>query len=204
MTLPSRPARRRLAAAGGLLALLTAAGCAGGANAVDQGSGDQRFVSGRGATGVLPTDRREPAPAIRGELLDGTAYDVAALTGTVVVLNFWGSWCAPCRAEAPGLERAFMATRPSGVQFVGVNVKDERSSARAFVRTQAMSYPSLFDPSGTLAVRFRGLPPNAIPSTILLDRQGRVAARFLGGVTEGELTPVVRGLAAEPGAGQAG
>jgi len=194
-----RLSRLFAAAVPAVLLSLALAGCSGGADAVDQrGGSDLGFVPGDAATGVLVADRRQPAPGVRGTLLDGTPYDVSALRGTVTVLNFWGSWCAPCRAEAGDLERTYQSTRSVGVQFVGVNVKDQPGPATAFQRVQGVTYPSLFDPDGQVAVRFRDLPPSAIPTTLVIDRRGRVAARFLGAVTETRLTAVVHQVAGEP------
>lgn len=194
-----RLSRPFAAAVPAVLLSLALAGCSGGADAVDQrGGSDLGFVPGDAATGVLAVDRRQPAPEVRGTLLDGTPYDVSALRGTVTVLNFWGSWCAPCRAEAGDLERTYQSTRSVGVQFVGVNVKDQPGPATAFQRVQGVTYPSLFDPDGQVAVRFRDLPPSAIPTTLVFDRRGRVAARFLGAVTETRLTAVVHQVAGEP------
>lgn len=194
-----RLSRPFAAAVPAVLLSLALAGCSGGADAVDQrGGSDLGFVPGDAATGVLAVDRRQLAPEVRGTLLDGTPYDVSALRGTVTVLNFWGSWCAPCRAEAGDLERTYQSTRSVGVQFVGVNVKDQPGPATAFQRVQGVTYPSLFDPDGQVAVRFRDLPPSAIPTTLVFDRRGRVAARFLGAVTETRLTAVVHQVAGEP------
>jgi peroxiredoxin len=198
--------RARLAAA--LLAVAlgggvggAATGCTGGTAAGSGGNGsEQRFVAGDGSLVVVPATERRRAPKISGQLLDGTAYDVTASTrNAVLVLNFWASWCAPCRAEAPALERVWRQTRSLGVQVVGVTIKDDRSTAQVFERSKGLTYPSLYDQPGELAARFRGtLPPAAIPSTLVIDRRGRVAARGLGGLTADELLPVVRRLAAEP------
>jgi thiol-disulfide isomerase/thioredoxin len=176
------------------------AGCTAAPAQPRPDAGQQRFVAGDGSIVVVPPARRRPAPRISGQLLDGTAYDaVPGAPAAAVVLNFWASWCAPCRAEAPGLERVWRETRPLGVRFVGVNIKDDRGAARVFERGKGMTYPSLYDQPGELAARFRGtLPPAAIPSTLVIDRRGRVAARGLGGLTADELARVVRGVAGEP------
>lgn len=191
---------RRLGAVACLLAIAAAAGCSTGTDAVDQAAGSgNRFVAGDGTVRILSEADRKPAPRVTGKLLDGTAYDLADLRGSVVVVNFWGSWCAPCRAEAADLEAVYRRTKGAGVAFVGVNVKDELSSARAFQRTKKITYPSLYDRTGRVALQFRDTPPNSIPATLVLDRRGRVAALFRKSVTAGELQPVVAAIAAEGG-----
>jgi thiol-disulfide isomerase/thioredoxin len=197
--------RRAAAPALAALALLAATGCSASSGAAvgttgsDAGApGGPGYVSGAGTLTVVPPgERSEPVP-VAGETLEGERLDVADLRGDVVVLNFWASWCPPCRAEADNLEAAYEAARDEGVQFVGINVKDKLSSAQAFQRAHSTSYASLYDQPGRLALGFRGvLPPDALPSTLVLDREGRVAVRFLGGVTEAQLSPVVAGVVAE-------
>jgi thiol-disulfide isomerase/thioredoxin len=141
---------------------------------------------------------RLPAPTVAGELLDGSAFDMAGWNGRVAVLNWWGSWCAPCRKEAPDLQAAYEATRELGVEFLGVDIRDSRDAATAFVSGFGITYPSLFDPAGRVALAFREVPPTVVPSTALLDRQHRLAAVFRRVVTQLELEAAVRALAAEP------
>lgn len=197
---PSRLRRRvTAAAAAGVLALAAGCGSDGGTEP-PSGSGQnaQWFVAGDGSITVLAASEREPAPDVSGQTLDGGTFSLADHEGDVVVLNVWASWCAPCRAESPGLERVWQSTRSQGVQFVGVNVKDSEASARAFVRRFDLTYPSIYDQPGRVPLAFGGtLPPAAIPSTLVLDRQGRVAARALGGLTERELRRVVERVAQE-------
>ncbi|GAA3395488.1 TlpA family protein disulfide reductase [Cryptosporangium minutisporangium] len=186
---------RRGAAAACLIAV---GACSTGADAVDQESGgSQRFVAGSGASTVYAVDDRASAPDISGELLDGEQFRLSEARGDVVVLNFWGSWCAPCRAEADDLERVYTATKASGVRFVGVNVKDTRSRAAAFDVNFKITYPSLFDQAGRVALQLKAAPPNAIPATIVIDREGRIAAVFRKGLLDDELQPVVGRIAAE-------
>lgn len=138
---------------------------------------------------------RPAAPQITGELLDGGRYELAGERGQVVVINFWGSWCAPCRAEIDDLEETYQATRDQGVVFLGVNVRDDRDKAKAF-HSGRTSYPSIFDPAGRTALDF-DVPPNAVPSTIILDREGRIAAVLRRATVVNELRPLVERVAAE-------
>lgn len=159
---------------------LLASGCSG-ATASGAGSADTGFVSGDGTLTVLKESVRQPAPSISGPTLEGGTFDLADQRGKVVVLNVWGSWCGPCRAEAPQLERAALALAPKGVQFVGLNTRDKPEPAKAFIKRFGITFPSLSDPDGRLQLGFRDtLPPAAIPSTLVIDREGRVAARIIG------------------------
>lgn len=190
------PRPRLLAAA--VAAVLLLGACSAGAGAVDQSAGaDLRFVTGNGQGTVLDTADRPDAPDIDGRLLTGEKFDLHSWRGQVVVMNFWGSWCAPCRAEADQLMAVYTATKDTRVRFLGINVKDDRQLAIAFEKRFRVTYPSIFDPKGRVAVRFRNYPPNAIPSTIIIDRDGRIAAAFLRPLLTTDLMPVVRTLAAE-------
>lgn len=192
-----RPARVAAMVCVCVCVIAGAAGCSG-TEAVDAGARSRSgFVAGDGTVQVVPTGDRSAGARVTGTLLDGTAFDLRDLRGSVVVLNFWGSWCAPCRVEAADLEAVYGETKDSGVAFVGVNVKDKLSSAQAFQRTKKVSYPSLYDRTGRVALQFRDTPPNAIPATLVLDRQGRVAALFRKVVTAAELQPVVATIASE-------
>ena len=176
-------------------AALVAAGCARRpATTSIAGTGaDARL----GTVETFPADKRHPAPAITGELLDGTAFDVSAWKGNVVVVNFWGSWCAPCRAEAPDLQATYLATKDLGVEFLGIDVRDGRDAAKAFQESFAITYPSLFDPPGRISLGFADVPPNVVPATILLDRTLLIAAVFRKRVFQRELEAAVRALATE-------
>jgi thiol-disulfide isomerase/thioredoxin len=174
-------------------------GCAGGADAVDQSAGGEfRFVAGTGKGQVIPAGQRSAAPDVRGPLLGGGELDVASLRGDVVVLNFWASWCGPCRVESPDLDAVYRATQARGVRVVGIAVKDDEQALRAFVATRKIGYPSLYDPDGKVTLRFRDFPPRGLPYTIVLDKQGRVAAVYLTPLLRQDIEPVVLRLAAEP------
>lgn len=182
----------------GLLAAGLLGGCATGTDAVNQTAGGEKgFVPGQASRQQWPVGQRVAAAVISGETLTGSSLSLAAFRGKVVVLNFWGQWCAPCRAESADLERVYQATKPKGVEFVGVNIRDTKDKAAAFQRTNAITYPSLYDPYGRVAVQFRKTPPTTIPATLVIDRQGRVAALFRDAVLESELQPVVLAVAGE-------
>ncbi len=145
---------------------------------------------------VFAVGDHKPAPELRGNLLDGTgAYDPAAYAGKILVINFWASWCPPCLAEASELEAVYADHKDDGVAFLGINVNDQTDSARAFAR-QRTTYPSIEDPSSKLTLGFN-VHPRAIPATIILDRQGRVAAVAQGAVWQVDLDPVIAQLLGE-------
>jgi thiol-disulfide isomerase/thioredoxin len=174
------------------------AGCAGTeASQTGPGGGDSRYVAGDGSSQVIKAADRRQAPQVRGATLDGKQFDLAGLKGKVVVVNFWASWCAPCRAEAPTLEKVYEENKASGVQFVGVDIKDGKDNAQAFLRTFKITYPSLYDQAGQIALAFRDIPPNAVPSTLVIDRQGRIAARAIGSVSYSPLKDAITRLVAE-------
>jgi thiol-disulfide isomerase/thioredoxin len=189
---------RLSAAAGAAAVLLALGGCATGHGAVDVDNGGSfRFVAGTPAGEVIATDERASAPTFTGTLLDGQPFSSASLRGSVAVINFWGSWCAPCRVETPEFSQVAASSAARGVRFVGVDVKEDRQFARAFVSSRQISYPSLYDPRGEVALAFRDYPANAIPSTIVLDRQGRVAAVYTAAVRQDDLRRVVAAVTGE-------
>jgi thiol-disulfide isomerase/thioredoxin len=147
------------------------------------------------ADGYVQGDR-PAAPEVAGELLEGGPYDLAAHKGEVVVINFWGSWCGPCRAEIKELAAVYEATKADKVSFVGIATRDEREKALGFIAAEKPPYPSLFDTDGALALRFE-VGPNSVPSTLVIDRDGRIAAAFRVPVYQDDLEPVVRRIASE-------
>ncbi|WP_299952475.1 TlpA disulfide reductase family protein [uncultured Modestobacter sp.] len=190
--------RSRLAAALGATALL-AAGCSTGGDAVDVNNGGEfRFVASTPAGEVIPEAERKSAPEFSGTLLGGGDYDSAELVGDVAVLNFWGSWCPPCRVETPEFQEVYEEVRDDGVQFLGLNVKETNQQfADAFVESKGITFPSLYDPRGEVALAFRDYPADRIPSTIVLDRDSRVAAVYTGEVRQDDLRSVLAALTEE-------
>jgi thiol-disulfide isomerase/thioredoxin len=188
-------------------ALLTAAAAAAlvgcSSQKVDQTSpgGEYEFTGATPAATVVDPAGRAPAPAFDGELLDGTQFESSSLAGDITVINFWGSWCAPCRLETPEFQAVHAELADRGVQFLGVDVKDERQLAVGFMKNVGATYPSLFDPRGEVAMAFRGFPANVVPSTILLDGRGRVAAVYAGAVRGTDLRTAL-GLLLEESAGE--
>lgn len=178
------------------LALL--AGCSGGSS----GSAvpDQGYISGDSAITTMAAADRDNPVRFEGTTLDGEPFDVRDHRGEVVVVNVWGSWCPPCIAEAPALQEVWTDTGSLGVQFVGINTRDNPSAARAHEKRFGVTYPSVVDDDGRVLLALRGsLPPKAIPSTVVLDRSGRVAARVLGQVSASTLRALVSDALAEGG-----
>ncbi|WP_410668378.1 TlpA family protein disulfide reductase [Amycolatopsis sp. cmx-4-68] len=179
-----------------VLAVLALAGCSGGKDAVVPGSSFS-FVSPGGKVDITYDDaQRQTAPVLAGDDLmnEGKQLSLADFPGKVVVLNLWGQWCGSCRTEAPEME----ALARQGVQVVGIDVRDPaREVAQDFVRDRGLTYPSIYDPDGRVLLKLSGYPRNIIPSTIVLDKQHRVAAVFLRQVLAQDLLPVARRLAAE-------
>ncbi len=174
----SRGARR--AAAFALLAV-TAGSALTGCNALP-GTGNKNYVSGDGQVTEIAAADRGKAVDISGTTLDGDDLSLADYRGTVVVLNVWGSWCTECRVEAPDLAAVSKAYDEEQVHFVGINVRETSlANAHAYERTFGITFPSFDDQGGSSLLALRGtVPPNAIPSTLVLDAKGRIAARILG------------------------
>ena len=181
--------------------LLAVAGCGTGTDAVARG-GEFQFVSPGGQTKIFydPPDSRGQVAELTGESLlePGQTLSLASFQGKVVVLNVWGSWCGPCRAEVDDLQRVADATAGDGVVLLGIDVRDNRDAAADFVRDRGLTWQSIYDPPGRSLLALRGYPRNVVPSTIVLDRQHRVAAVFLQALLTDDLLPVVRRIATEP------
>ena len=169
------------------IALLALTAC--GSKEPAAGSG---FVAGDGSLVVIDQSQRQPAPDITGTTLDGKPFSLAALRGKITVLNVWASWCSPCRAEAPVLEKVWQEQQGKDVQFIGLDTRDSDTSALTFIKKFGITYPNVIDRDGALQLRFSGtLPPQAIPSTLVVDANGKVAARALGKVSESTLLGMI-------------
>jgi thiol-disulfide isomerase/thioredoxin len=180
-------------------AVLTVAGCGSSGSG---GSGDAQagFVTGSGGVDTVPLASRKAAPELNGNDLEGKPTALSDFQGKVVVVNIWGSWCSPCRAEAKGLEQVYEKYKGQGVQFLGINTRDtDVTNAKRFEDVNGISYPSIYDPDGTQILKFPkgSLNPQSIPTTVVIDRQGRLAARAMKGLTPEELDAMVSPILAE-------
>ena len=178
------------------------AGCSTGSDAVAQG-GTFEFVAPGGQTDIFydpPADRGTPGRLSGPDLMDtDKTISLDDFAGDVVVINVWGQWCGPCRTEIAQLQQVYEATRDKGVAFLGIDVRDNNIDApRDFITDRGITFPSIYDPPMRTMIAFGGrYPTTVIPSTVVLDRQHRVAAVFLRELLAEDLQPIVERLAAE-------
>ncbi|MFJ8668097.1 TlpA family protein disulfide reductase [Streptomyces sp. NPDC093600] len=197
----SRAPRRTLLAVGTLSAALALSACGSDTNGKSGGGGGTNFVTNTGGISTVAKGDRVAANKIAGETLEGERLDVADFKGKVVVLNLWGSWCGPCRAEAPHFAKVAKDLKPKGVEFVGLNTRDfEKDKPLAFEADYGIPYPSLYDPAGKIILS--GFPkgslvPQGIPTTIVLDKDGKIAARSLMALDDKKLRSMIEPLLAE-------
>ena len=170
------------------LMALVLSSCGGGGSSI----AEESFVSGNGSVSYINPSDRIAAPALSGMTLSGKNYTFNV--GQVAVVNVWASWCAPCRAEAPTL--AALSEKYTDVAFMGILTRDNPVNAEAFARRFALPYPTLIDDSVLIGFR-KSLPANAIPSTVLIDKRGDVAARISGEVTFASLSELIEKVSAE-------
>jgi len=190
--------RAVLSTAGVAVAALVLSACSSGGTS--GGSGNTNFITGSDGIATVKKGDRQAAPDLSGKTIDGKTLDTADYKGKVLVVNVWGSWCSPCRAEADNLVQVAKATAGKDVQFVGLNTRDTSTEpAVAFEKKYAVPYPSLYDPTGRLMLRFKKgtLNPQAIPSTIVIDRDGKIAARALQALSEEKLREMLDPVIAE-------
>ena len=201
-----RPLRALVPVLAAAVVAVGATGCATGSDAVAQG-GTFEFVSPGGQTSIFydpPADRGTVGDLKGPDLMEeGKTTALSDFPDRVVVINIWGQWCGPCRGEAGDLEQVYEATRDQGVQFLGINVRDlQKDKAQDFVVDNAVGYPSIYDPSfRSLLALGANYPTTVVPTTIVLDREHRVAAIFLTELLASDLQPVVERIAAEPADG---
>jgi len=197
---PARPSRRvdvRTRTAQAVLTvvgLLLLAGCGSGQTSdilAQARAGDQKgFVSGDGRIDqVAIVQRTQPVP-LSGITLDGKKWALSDERGQVVVLNVWGSWCGPCVREAPDLQKVWKSMSGRPVRFMGIDVRENAATAKAFLVAKAITYPSLANDGGGALIALGGKAP-AVPTTLVIDRRGRLAARVLGPVAVSTLTGLI-------------
>ncbi|MCX5236506.1 TlpA family protein disulfide reductase [Streptomyces prunicolor] len=190
--------RAVLSTAGVAVAALVLSACSSGGTS--GGSGNTNFITGSDGIATVKKGDRQAAPNLSGKTIDGKTLSTADYKGKVLVVNVWGSWCSPCRAEADNLVQVAKATANKDVQFVGLNTRDTSTDpAVAFEKKYQVPYPSLYDPTGKLMLRFKKgtLNPQAIPSTIVIDRDGKIAARALQALSEEKLREMLDPVIAE-------
>lgn len=162
-------------------------------------SADALGPAGETGLTLYPGVKGIDAPPVQGVTVEGDHLALVDLRGHVVVLNVWGSWCAPCRAEAPDLARVARQSRRAGVQFVGIDVRDNPAAARAFARRYAISYPSWDDQDGAVLAQFTGIVPvSAVPSTMVLDAEGVIRARVIGRIDASTLRGLIEDVQQAP------
>jgi peroxiredoxin len=183
--------RMRRAAKAGLAGIVVAsalllAGCSNDPLADQYLSGDgKNYIAGDGTVTEIKPEARQKAVDFAGTTAEGSSVSQADYSGEVVVLNFWYASCAPCRVEAPELAKLSAKYDGQGASFLGVNVRDQAPQAISFEKNYGITYPSVIDTDGALQLAFSGeVSPNAVPTTLVIDKEGRVAARILGQVSE--------------------
>lgn len=186
----------------GLLAAaaLVLTGCASDPLADQFRAGDNKnYIAGDGTVTEYAVDSRPSFDSWSGLTESGQRLDSSALAGQVVVMNWWYAACAPCRAEAPDLAALSEEFADQGVQFVGVNVRDSAETALAFDRRFGITFPSVMDAqSGSVSLAFSGVvSPQAVPTTIVIDREGKVASRVLGRIDKSILRTLIASVVQE-------
>ena len=181
---------------------LLISGCASGTDGLSQQfrNGDNKnYIQGDGTISEWAKSSRQAPVVWKGVPENGGVLGSANLTGVVTVLNFWYAGCAPCRAESKDLVALSEEFAKQHVQFIGVNVRDTASTAKAFERNFGVTYPSIIDNNtGSVVLAFTGIvSPQAVPTTLVIDKQGRVSSRILGRIEKGTLKALIETVVAE-------
>jgi peroxiredoxin len=190
--------RAALTTIGAAVAALLLSACTSGGTS--GGGGNTGFVTGKDGIATVEKGERTAVPDLSGPTVDGKQAAVADHRGEVVVINVWGSWCPPCRLEAKNFEKVHQDLKDQGVAFLGINTRDSSVGlARAFEKEFEVTFPSLYDPTGKLLLRFEKgtLNPQAVPSTLVVDRDGKIAARTLQALSEEKLREMIAPVLAE-------
>jgi peroxiredoxin len=191
-----------LLVAGAAVIALGISGCSSDPLAEQYREGSNKnYIAGDGSVTEIVLENRGEPITFTGTTETGETVTSADYLGNVLVVNFWYAGCAPCRAEAPDLEQVYTETSPQGVNFLGVNVRDQAATAISFNERFGITFPSIMDQDGKAQLAFSSqVPPNAVPTTLILDAQGRVAARILGQIKDASiLSTLIEDVAAESG-----
>ena len=193
-----RALSKRLIAVVAIGASLTLVACSPSQEASDPTVAEAGYEAGDGTYTTWAPEDRTQAPDISGETFAGDPLDIADWRGEIVVLNFWYAACPPCRAEAPDLASIANDYADDGVHLLGINGTDGAATADAFAATFSIPYPSLNDSSASAVAALEGLVPlKAMPTTVILDREGRPAARIIGIASGTTLRGLIDDIAAE-------
>jgi peroxiredoxin len=193
------PIRRGLVAlCASVLLAISVTGCAG-RDAVNQDANDQyRYVQATKTGSLIPIDKRHKAGPTTGSFIGGGDYQLSSDLGTVVVLNYFASWCPPCQVETPQFDTIYRQRKAAGVTFVGVDTKDSpKSKAESWIQDKGITFPVLYDPDAKSALQLGRVPIVTLPATVLIDKQGRVAAVYQASLLPNDLNPVLNTLAGE-------
>lgn len=174
------------------------AACSGKDAVSNDSTGAYRFSGATAAGKLIAAGDRKPVGAVSATLLDGSKFTLASTDGRVTLVNFYASWCVPCQTETPQLASLYTELRPSGVSFIGVATKESsNSTAKEFATDEGITYPVVYDQSAKVPLQMGNIPLIALPMTVILDKEHRVAAVYPTQVLPADLRPTLTSLLAE-------